>query len=111
MVMCRVQSEAQPQHLAVPSLVSIELTPTAGLSVTRFTPVSKKSLPSVGFGLVAGLGEGCDRLDAERSHQQRILLRRGADHSLGDRFFTPGQPPSTETIRTLPSMPTALSAS
>ena len=59
-------------------------TPSTGLSVTSATPVSKKSLPSVGCRLGAVLGVGGDRLDAQRRHQQRILLRGGADHAVRD---------------------------
>src|SRR5688572_460354 len=52
---CCLSDRHQPQHLARPSLVSMDFTPSAGLSVTRLTPVSKKSLPSVGLGFVPSL--------------------------------------------------------
>ena len=57
----------------------IEGTPATGWSVISLTPVSK-SRP----GLLAGLGEVGDRLDAVGGHQQRILLRSGADDAFLD---------------------------
>ena len=50
--------------------------------------MSKKSLPSVGFGLLPSVGKLLDRLDAERCHQQRILLRGGADDAVRDVLHT-----------------------
>jgi hypothetical protein len=95
--------------LSVPVLGVDRLDAGAGLSVTSETPVSKKDLPSVGFGFSPSFGELLDRLDAERCHHQRILLRGRADDAFGT-DLTPGQPPSTETISTFFSMPTAFSA-
>ena len=44
--------QGQPQQMDFASAVSMLSTPSCGSSVTRATPVSKKSRPSVGFGLV-----------------------------------------------------------
>ena len=74
----------QPQQRSVPSSRSIDSTPSAGLSVTSATPVSKKSLPSVVAGRVPSSANCGDRLDAERGHLQRVLLRGGADHAVLD---------------------------
>ncbi len=72
--------------------------PSTGLSVTRTAPVSKKVLALRG----TRASRRSRRTSAIASmpiagHQQRILLRGGADDALGD-VLTPGQPPSTDTI-------------
>jgi hypothetical protein len=67
----------------MPSATEIDSTPSTGLSVTSATPVSKKFLPSVA-------PAWCRPWPRRRSprcpggHQQRILLRGGADHAVGD---------------------------
>ena len=94
----------------MPSAVVIDSTPSAGLSVISVTPVSVKSLPSVFCRQLAGVSELLDRLDSHRGHQQRVLLRGGADHAVDDVLHA-GQPPSIETISTSPSRPTDFSAS
>ena len=100
----------QPQHLSVPSLVSMDSTPSTGLSVTRFTPVSKKSSPGVFSGLLPSLAHAAiasipsDAISSGYCCDVAPITPSATS-------ATPGQPPSTDTISTSPSRPTALSAS
>ena len=61
-------------------------TPATGLSVTRATPVSKKSSPGVTAGFSPVALELGDRLDAQLGHLDRVLLRRRADRAVLDRL-------------------------
>ena len=59
-------------------------TPSTGVSVTRATPVLKKSSPLVTSGAGAACGELRDGLHAELGHLDRVLLAGGLDHALLD---------------------------
>ena len=51
----RAEEARQPQQFSRPNVVSLDSTPVCGWSVISVTPVSTKSLPSVGSGLVPSL--------------------------------------------------------
>ena len=89
----------------------IDLRPCTGLSVMSCTPVSKNLRPGVGFGFLPVLANSTTAstpFDAMSSG----YCCEVAPMTPALTFFTPGQPPSTETTSTLPSaLPAALRAS
>src|SRR5438477_10585948 len=101
------RSADQPQHRDRPFLVSIESTPATGLSVMRVAPVSKNCRPCV-------LG-GSLPVAIASSAIEAILWGyccEVAPITPAATFLTPGQPPSIDTIMTLPSsLPAAFKAS
>lgn len=100
----------QPQHLSLPALVSIESTPEAGLSVISVVPVSKKSLPGVGAGF-SPLSANFLIASMPSEAISSGYCCEVAPMTPSATFFTPGQPPSMETISVSFSLPTAFSAS
>ena len=86
--------------MSAAAAVSIESTPSAGVSVTRATPVLKKSRPLAHGGLRAVLDDVDDRLHAELGHLHRILLAGGVDDTIDDVLHAGVFPLLIETTRT-----------
>src|SRR5690606_301770 len=100
----------QPQHFSRPSAESIDSTPSTGLSVISVTPVSKKSRPGVFSGLAPESAQALiASIPLEAISSGYCCEVAPITPSLT--FSTPGQPPSTETIRTSSCLPKDFSAS
>ena len=64
--------------------MSLDSTPSTGLSVISVTPVSMKSLPAGGSGFLPSLAKSTTACDAHLGHLQRVLLRGRADDAVLD---------------------------
>ena len=105
----RLREPRQPQHLARPSLELIDGTPSTGLSVTSDTPVLKKSSPGDGTGFLPVLAYSTAASTPSEAISSGYCCAV-APIAPAATFFTPGQPPSTDTMRVLLSLPAAFSA-
>src|SRR5690606_15153273 len=100
----------QPQQSSSPLALSMDSTPSTGSSVTSATPVSTKSLPSVGVGLVPVSAQALIASTPSAAICSGYCCEV-APMTPSFTLATPGQPPSTDTMSTSFSRPKDLSAS
>src|SRR6185312_867640 len=98
-------SSYQPQQFWRPKAVSLDSTPDCGWSVMSVTPVSTKVLPAVAWGLVPSFAKAATPSCAIFSGYCCDVAPSWPALTA----WTPGHPPSTETIVTDLSLPAALS--